>query len=65
MYQDDPRGNGILIVYNAVRSGGELCGSDESMSVGFYQREEIYQLPLAGSSHTRIIQDWINEKEKN
>lgn len=63
MYQDDPRGNGILIVYNAVRAGGKLRGSDESMSVGFYSKEQIDKLPLAGSSHTRAIQDWIKEKE--
>jgi ADP-ribose pyrophosphatase YjhB (NUDIX family) len=63
MYQDDPRGNGILIVYNAIRNSGKLCGSDETMSVGFYHQDEIRKLPLAGSSHTRAIQDWIKEKE--
>jgi len=63
MYQDDPRGNGILIIYNGKWVGGSLCTSSESMAVKFFLPREIQTLPLAGSSHTLAVQQWVQEKE--
>ncbi len=63
MYRDDPRGNGILIVYNAERMGGSLRNSNESTSVDFFSPGEIHTMHLAGSSHTLAIQQWVQEKE--
>jgi ADP-ribose pyrophosphatase YjhB (NUDIX family) len=63
MYQDDPRGNGILIVYNARRVGGALQSGNESNAVDFFLPEQVRSMPLAGSSHTLAIHQWVNEKE--
>lgn len=63
MYQDDPRGNGILILYNAERINGVLRNSNESTNVDFFLPAEIQALQLAGSSHSLAIQQWIEEKE--
>jgi len=64
MYQDDPRGNGILILYNAVRISGQLSRSSESLDMGFFSKHEIKQLPLAGACHMQAIRQWIKEKEE-
>jgi len=64
MYQDDPRGNGILILYNAIRKAGELARSSETLNVGFFKIEAIKKMPLAGASHTLAIRQWIDEKEE-
>jgi ADP-ribose pyrophosphatase YjhB (NUDIX family) len=64
MYQDDPRGNGILILYDAVREAGELQRSEESLDVEFFTSEEIRKLPLACTSHALAIHQWIQEKEE-
>jgi len=63
MYRDDPRGNGILIVYTAERIGGNLYTSNESLAVDFFTPHEVRFKPLAGSSHAEVIQHWIKEKE--
>ncbi len=63
MYRDDPRGNGILIVYNAERVSGSLRNSNESTNVDFFSPGEIHTMYLAGSSHTLAIQQWVQEKE--
>ncbi len=63
MYQDDPRGNGILIVYNVERLGGSLRNSVESTNVDFFSPEAIHSMHLAGSSHSLAIQQWVEEKE--
>ncbi|HAF62393.1 MAG TPA: NUDIX hydrolase [Anaerolineaceae bacterium] len=64
MYQDDPRGNGILILYNAIRTSGELTKGSESLDMGFFSKDEIKHLPLAGASHMQAIRQWIKEKEE-
>ncbi|MGV8025135.1 MAG: NUDIX domain-containing protein [Anaerolineaceae bacterium] len=63
MYQDDPRGNGILIVYDAERASGSLRNSIESTNVDFFSPEEIHGMHLAGSSHSLVIHQWVIEKE--
>ena len=63
MYRDDPRGNGILILYNGRKISGSLCNSEESTALGFFSPEEIRALRLAGSSHTYEIQQWVQEQE--
>ena len=64
MYQDDPRGNGILILFDAIRISGDLRNSSESMNVGFFSSSEIHKMELAGSSHTQAIIQWAQEKEQ-
>ena len=63
MYQDDPRGNGILIMYNGKKTGGGLRNSAESTALGFFLPEEIRSLHIAGSSHTLVVQQWLQEQE--
>ena len=64
MYEDDPRGNGILILYNASRRSGQLKNGNESLRVGFFSPEQVEDMPLAGSSHTHAIMNWVEEKKR-
>ena len=65
-YDDDPRGNGILILYSASILGGEINENEEAMSIKFYKPSELEKLKLAGKAHKRAIADWLKiSKEKS
>lgn len=55
----DPRGNVIILLYDASIIDGKLIPSDETPSVRFFTPAEIGLLPLAGMSAEREINDWI------
>lgn len=57
-FADDPRGNGILIVYRCHTVGGELAGSDEGTAPAFFAPREI-PAELAGGGHDRAVRAWI------
>ena len=57
-FDDDPRGNGILILYSAAVTGGSLQGSAEGREVRFFAPEEIPE-NLAGAEQDRAIQAWL------
>jgi ADP-ribose pyrophosphatase YjhB (NUDIX family) len=61
-YTDDPRGNGIVILYNAEIESGELRLSTETMDVGFYSVEEILKMQFAGVTVTKEVNDWLRLK---
>jgi ADP-ribose pyrophosphatase YjhB (NUDIX family) len=63
-YDDDPRGNGVVLLYEAVLRGGNLNGSSETTSARFFTTEEIVQLTLAGVSAEASIHDWMDKKRK-
>ncbi len=56
----DPRGNVIVLLYDAVIVNGEMIPSCETESVGFFTPEEISALPLAGLCSQKEIDDWLN-----
>ena len=57
-FEDDPRGNGLLIVYEAQAAPGEpRCDGEETTDVGFFAPEELPR-PLCGGGHDRAIEAW-------
>lgn len=56
-FADDPRGNGLLLVYHAEVSGGELHTSPEVTETGWFSPDEI-PVNLAGAGHRETIQRW-------
>lgn len=56
-FADDPRGNGILIVYACCPVGGKLQAGQESADPTFFAAGEIPEL-LAGGGHDRAIRAW-------
>lgn len=64
-YDDDPRGNGIVLVYEAQHIDGNFRANNETLRAEFFSPEEIVNLPLAGMAAERSIQDWILSKSKD
>jgi 8-oxo-dGTP diphosphatase len=62
-FDDDPRGNGLLLVYEASISSGELqnsgerLDSEEVLAVGFFRPDRLPEL-LCGGGHDRAIRAW-------
>ena len=56
-FDDDPRGNGLLVVFSGRAVGGQLTGSAESMAYGYFLPESL-PTPLCGAGHAQVIQAW-------
>jgi ADP-ribose pyrophosphatase YjhB (NUDIX family) len=57
-FDDDPRGNGLLIVYRADITGGQTsCDGIETTTIGFFPVAELPR-PLCGGGHDRAIRAW-------
>ena len=57
-FDDDPRGNGVLLVYEAELAGGRLqTDGREAVAAGFFAPGELPQL-LCGGGHDQAIQTW-------
>jgi ADP-ribose pyrophosphatase YjhB (NUDIX family) len=57
-FTDDPRGNGLLLVYEAEIHGGELePNGDESVEAGFFLPQQL-PTPLCGGGHDQAILAW-------
>jgi 8-oxo-dGTP diphosphatase len=57
-FNDDPRGNGLLLVYEAKAVGGELeSDGQEVVDVGFFPPEGLPEA-LCGGGHDRAIEAW-------
>jgi ADP-ribose pyrophosphatase YjhB (NUDIX family) len=63
-FADDPRGNGILIVYKCHPIDGELKSTKEGLHPTFFTREEIPE-NLAGGGHDRAILAWKSATNRN
>ena len=63
-YDDDPRGNGVVLIFEAEVKGGRLCASDETLQAKFFKPDELSGIPLAGVSAKQSIQAWLAEKKK-
>ncbi|NMB87645.1 MAG: NUDIX domain-containing protein [Chloroflexi bacterium] len=57
-FDDDPRGNGLLVVYDCEVTGGEICSTPEAMRIGYFRADHLPE-PLAGAAHERAIHDWV------
>lgn len=60
-YDDDARGNGVVLFYDAQIASGELRPSEETTDARFFSPEEIEQIKLAGMSAEDSIRDWLQE----
>jgi ADP-ribose pyrophosphatase YjhB (NUDIX family) len=60
-YEDDPRGNGIVLLYSGEIIGGKIKKNHEMLQVKFLSAEEARALPKAGEGGTRQIEDWIKK----
>ena len=62
-YNDDNRGNGIVLFYQAGVKEGTLRTSDETQAAGFFAPDELAKLMLAGMSAAQSIRDWLEIKK--
>jgi len=62
-YDDDERGNGVVLFYDAMILSGQLGVSDETLEVRFFAPAELNALPLAGMSAAHSIRDWLAEQK--
>jgi ADP-ribose pyrophosphatase YjhB (NUDIX family) len=60
-FQDDPRGNGLLILYRCRVLGGVLAASPEGDHLGYFAPHELPE-PLAGGGHDQAIRAWQKSK---
>lgn len=56
-FDDDPRGNGILIVFQCRIVSGEIGVSSEAQAAQFFAPEELPE-ELAGGGHDRAVNAW-------
>ena len=61
-FDDDPRGNGLLIVYRCKVVGGEMRETAEGREGTFFSREALPD-DLAGGGHDRAIREWGEASE--
>lgn len=54
----DPRGMGVILIYRAVRVGGELTPGDDVSEAGFFAPDEIPR-DLAFASTRRALLRWL------
>jgi len=58
-FSDDPRGNGILIVYECIETGGNLSESPEGI-LPTYFKSDVIPGDLAGGGHDQAIEAWCS-----
>jgi ADP-ribose pyrophosphatase YjhB (NUDIX family) len=63
-FNDDPRGNGILIIYYCKVKKGIALESDESYSPTFFDRGNIPE-NLSGGGHNQAIEYWKKQFGRN
>ena len=60
-YNDDPRGNGFLILYKAIPISEKFILSAESADCAYFDAHTAPNLPLAGMAHRAAILDWVRK----
>ncbi len=63
-FDDDPRGNGILILYWGEINGGRFVRNNEVSELGFFSAHTIPK-PLTGAGHANAINDWITGNQNH
>jgi ADP-ribose pyrophosphatase YjhB (NUDIX family) len=58
-YEDDPRGNGIVLLYQGEITGGEITPNREMLQVHFFSPAELEGITFSGAGGARQITDWI------
>jgi 8-oxo-dGTP diphosphatase len=61
-YDDDPRGNGLLILYDCDVIGGELRPNLEALEARFFAVDEIPP-NLASSAHVQAVGQWVSQRK--
>lgn len=61
-FDDDPRGNGLLLVYNCQIIEGGIELNSEVISAGFFHAISLPKL-LTGAGHDRAIKEWAARQE--
>ena len=56
-FADDPRGNGIFILYACTPLGGQLSASQEAVNPTFFAVSELPE-NLAGGGHDQAVNAW-------
>ncbi len=56
-FADDPRGNGILIVYQCAIVSGRVRETDEGLQIKYFAKQAIPE-NLAGGGHAQAILEW-------
>jgi 8-oxo-dGTP diphosphatase len=57
-FDDDPRGAGLLLAYEAEVTGGELrVDGEEALTAGYFSPDCLPQ-PLCGGGHDQVIAAW-------
>lgn len=57
-YSDDPRGNGVVLMYDAIIQSGQLKVTAETLEVGYFSSDEVDRLSLAGECVQKQVKDW-------
>ena len=65
VYEDDPRGNGIVLLYAGEIYGGSIQANPEMIQVRFFTPKEALELPKAGAGGFKQIEDWVEEVTAN
>jgi len=60
-YEDDPRGNGIVLLYQGEITGGEIRPNREMLKVEFFSPVELEGITFSGAGGARQIEDWVKE----
>ncbi len=58
-FADDPRGNGVLIVYRCEVVGGKMRSTEEGKQIRYFRKDAIPDA-LAGGGHAQAIREWAN-----
>jgi len=61
-FDDDPRGNGILLVFRAVIVSGDLHPNHESAEITYFSWDTL-PMNICGAGHLRAVASWQNEKQ--
>src|SRR5512133_1854457 len=60
-YEDDPRGNGIVLLYQGEITGCDIRANREMVQVKFFSPVELDELAFSGAGAHRQIEDWVQE----
>ena len=56
-FDDDPRGNGLLLVFSANIIGGKLTETLESTQFEYFNRADLPET-ICGAGHDKIVEAW-------
>jgi ADP-ribose pyrophosphatase YjhB (NUDIX family) len=62
-YADDPRGNGLMVLFQGHVVGGEIRNSSESTAIKYFDRKNL-PVSLAGGGHDQAVTAWLNREFK-